>query len=1062
MSSDRVFANDMVEPIDRQIISLRAYVTRPPKEAKRSRQSTDRLPRTPASEWVLVFDCETRTTPDQRLRFGAYQLRYRGQIWERGVFYEPAVLSLDEETLLRNFIGNDPPGPDGERVCFRTRSEFVEEVFYQSAFDVGAQIVGFNLPFDLSRLAIRHSSARGSMRGGFSLELAGSREHIVVKHLSQRAALIRFAGKRLTRGGKGDFNPDENHEVDREAGPDRGYFVDVKTLAAALTSGSHSLDSLCRLLEVPTAKEASDDHGGPLTDEYVRYALRDVQTTWECFAKLAKRFSTFGLVGTGLYDLYSEASLGKAYLKTMGIKPWRDVQPDFPPHLIGHILSAYYGGRSEVHIRREIVPVIHCDFLSMYPTVCTLMSLWTFVRADGIKSADRTKEIRQLVATPRAQLVERLRHKEGWQGLTALVQVRPKRNLSPVRAEYADAETATIGLNFLTSDEPMWFTLADVLASRILTGETPEIVSAIQFEPSQQQTDLMTIKVAGREIDPASDDFYQRLIIHRNALKAQLKSASDTERPALKADEQAIKVLANATSYGIFVELNGEEYNAAKPMLAYGAGPKPLKFSSKKFEKPGRYFHPLLGTLITGAARLMLALAEHQVAEQKLDWAFCDTDSIAIANRCGLPPDEFKSRALLVRDWFKDLNPYDEDRSILQLEDVNFPVGKAGDLASLEPPLCLAVSAKRYVLFNRNGTANIIRKASGHGLGHLLAPYDELAVQRRARIERIGVPLWQEDLWQEIIRAAQSDTPDQTRFMEMTGFDAPAGSQYAATTPELLSWFKGYNERQPEGHRVFPFGFLLSLQAKSRLEMAKDQPEGLSDQLWRMREPRPAAPFFKRSTDAKDHAFDRDLDIPIPASWLKSHGRSLIRYHMHPETKFRGGEADQRGPLTRRHVFALSHRSIGKESDSIEENEFIGEDLAQLKQPLLSTDRQKLLEFISSTQEKRRISDRALIDKANVSHHTLRKLRQGESIDNRSLEGLIRAANYFASEADFSKAANEIALEGLRRLHTRFGGRNALAKHLRVSGPYLGRVLSGEKPMTKALAEKVKSAVRDI
>ena len=105
----------------------------------------------------------------------------------------------------------------------------------------------------------------------------------------------------------------------------------------------------------------------------------------------------------------------------------------------------------------------------------------------------------------------------------------------------------------------------------------------------------------------------------------------------------------------------------------------------------------------------------------------------------------------------------------------------------------------------------VIRKASGHGLGHLMAPYDEPAAERRKRIERIGVPLWQEDLWKEIIRAADSDKPDQTRFMEMPGFDAPAASQYAATTPELLRWFDGYNERQPSGQRVFPFGFLLSL-----------------------------------------------------------------------------------------------------------------------------------------------------------------------------------------------------------------------------------------------------------
>ena len=317
-------------------------------------------------------------------------------------------------------------------------------------------------------------------------------------------------------------------------------------------------------------------------------------------------------------------------------------------------------------------------------------------------------------------------------------------------------------------------------------------------------------------------------------------------------------------------------------------GQNPLRFKSKKFEKPGAYFHPLLATLITGAARLMLALAEHQVIEQELDWVFCDTDSIAIANTRDLPQDEFIATALKVRDWFKDLNPYGEDQSILQLEKVNFPAGKDGDLDALDPPQCLAVSAKRYVLFNRQNDGVVVRKASGHGLGHLMAPYDEPAAERRERIERIGVPLWQEDLWKEIIRAADSDKPDETRFMEMPGFDAPAASQYAATTPELLRWFDGYNERQPSGQKVFPFGFLLSLQAKSRIEMAKDEPEALSHELWRRREPRPAAPYFKRPSEAKDHAFDRERGGNIPASWLKSHGRSLVRYHLHPRDQIPG------------------------------------------------------------------------------------------------------------------------------------------------------------------------------
>jgi hypothetical protein len=102
-----------------------------------------------------------------------------------------------------------------------------------------------------------------------------------------------------------------------------------------------------------------------------------------------------------------------------------------------------------------------------------------------------------------------------------------------------------------------------------------------------------------------------------------------------------------------------------------------------------------------------------------------------------------------------------------------------------------------------------------------MAPYDELPAARRERIERVGVPLWQEDLWKEIIRATESHKPDEIRFMEMQAFDTPAASQYAATTPELLRWFDGYNEHQPSGYTVFPFGFLLSLQAKSRIERAK-------------------------------------------------------------------------------------------------------------------------------------------------------------------------------------------------------------------------------------------------
>ena len=160
---DRAFGDDLSDPVDRLIISLRAYITRAPTKPKKSEnrgKAKDSYadPRdhywasVPPSDWVLVFDCETRTTPDQRRRFGAYQLRYKGQLWGRGAFYEPEVLTQAEQTLLLQVVEEEVSASDGERIRMLTRAEFLENIFYDSGYAVGAQIVGFNLPFDIPRL----------------------------------------------------------------------------------------------------------------------------------------------------------------------------------------------------------------------------------------------------------------------------------------------------------------------------------------------------------------------------------------------------------------------------------------------------------------------------------------------------------------------------------------------------------------------------------------------------------------------------------------------------------------------------------------------------------------------------------------------------------------------------------------------------------------------------------------------------------------------------------------------------------------------------------------------
>jgi hypothetical protein len=67
-----------------------------------------------------------------------------------------------------------------------------------------------------------------------------------------------------------------------------------------------------------------------------------------------------------------------------------------------------------------------------------------------------------------------------------------------------------------------------------------------------------------------------------------------------------------------------------KELHIYGPTGECLIERTRVVEQPGTYFHPLLGVLITGAARLMLAIAEKLTLDGGLDWAFCDTDSIAI------------------------------------------------------------------------------------------------------------------------------------------------------------------------------------------------------------------------------------------------------------------------------------------------------------------------------------------------------------------------------------------------------------------------------------------------
>lgn len=69
----------------------------------------------------------------------------------------------------------------------------------------------------------------------------------------------------------------------------------------------------------------------------------------------------------------------------MGINPILKRLPHFPKEYVGYAQTGFFGGRTSVHIRKVVCPVVYLDFLSMYSTVNTLMGLWSLVISREIR-----------------------------------------------------------------------------------------------------------------------------------------------------------------------------------------------------------------------------------------------------------------------------------------------------------------------------------------------------------------------------------------------------------------------------------------------------------------------------------------------------------------------------------------------------------------------------------------------------------------------------------------------------------------------------------------------------
>lgn len=832
--------------------------------AKTYSRKSRKIPKYQEEERVLVLDTETRTDMYQNLMFGSYQVYSRGILETEGLFHG-SDLKESEMTVLMNYaVKNDLP--------LRPVTQFVEEIFLPEVYGQETLCVGFNLPFDLSRLAIDSGNARGANRGGFSFLLSEDPQcpRLIINHVDRKRAFISFGNVVVENKG--------NNRKRNGSNKYRGKFLDLKTLAFALTSKGLSLAKAGEYFKAPIEKINAEEHG-KITPKYINYNRNDVAATYSLYCVIMDEYQRYGLKVSPTI-IYSPAGIGKHYLIGMNVSPFLHRNLKFDRNILGFIMATYHGGRSEVKIRKEPTQVALIDFLSMYPTMCILLHIWSYVIASRIDAIEDTDGVRQFISDIS---LEDFRQQETWTKLNAICLVRPNEDTLPIRAKYGDGDTYNSGLNHVTSEKPVWFSLADVVASKMLTGKAPEVIRAIRFNPVGVQRGIKPITImGGRKIDPKEDDLFAFLMQLRHEVKAErdrLNGVDEGEYHRLELLQGAIKIICNAVSYGIFLEINTSSTteDETEEVTVYGNDDS-FTIVPPKAEQSGQFFNPIIGTMITSGARLVLAITEALLSKYGETYAFCDTDSMAV------PPYLVEE----IQAFFQELSPYSFDEPLFKLEKENFREGSK----ELQPLWFFGISAKRYALYNLDGGVPVIRKASLHGLGHVLNPFNSKED-------------WHETMWRDILYEQYGVEDKISLYQNYCG--KYVISQRTISSPTILQWFKAINKEADYQHQIKPFNFILQGAQNSHLGVLPVKP---------------VAPFDTKNQMAVHRAFiDSGTGKVLKGEqYWKSMDSMFFNYSNHKESKFDG----DRGILRRKHLSIDSWILIGKESNNLEETEVMG------------------------------------------------------------------------------------------------------------------------------------------
>ena len=109
---------------------------------------------------ILAFDTETTSDQYQNLLFGSCGKWVNEKLQYFYLFYADDLDESKIDIIKTHGKNND--------CIVLSKKEFIEKIFYPNVYGARAKCVGFNLPFDLSRLSIYFGKSR-KMHNGFTL-----------------------------------------------------------------------------------------------------------------------------------------------------------------------------------------------------------------------------------------------------------------------------------------------------------------------------------------------------------------------------------------------------------------------------------------------------------------------------------------------------------------------------------------------------------------------------------------------------------------------------------------------------------------------------------------------------------------------------------------------------------------------------------------------------------------------------------------------------------------------------------------------------------------------------